>query len=30
VVSRAFEGAGHNEAAWRARLATPLAFLLGR
>jgi enterochelin esterase-like enzyme len=30
VVSRVFEGAGHNEAAWRARLATPLAFLLGR
>jgi enterochelin esterase-like enzyme len=30
VVSRVFEGAGHNEDAWNARLATPLAFLLGR
>lgn len=26
--SRAFPGAGHNEAAWRARLAEPLQFLL--
>jgi enterochelin esterase-like enzyme len=30
VVSRVFEGAGHNERAWNARLATPLTFLLGR
>ncbi|MDN3921953.1 alpha/beta hydrolase [Roseateles violae] len=29
VVSRVFEGAGHNEAAWRARLDQPLQFLLG-
>lgn len=27
-VSRAYPGAGHNEAAWRARIAEPLAFLL--
>jgi enterochelin esterase-like enzyme len=27
--SREFPGAGHNEAAWRARLAQPLAFILG-
>jgi enterochelin esterase-like enzyme len=30
VVSRVFEGMGHNERAWNARLATPLAFLIGR
>jgi enterochelin esterase-like enzyme len=30
VVSRVFEGTGHNERAWSARLATPLTFLLGR
>ncbi len=30
VVSRVFEGAGHNERAWGARLHMPLAFLLGR
>lgn len=28
VVSRVFEGAGHNEADWAKRLAEPLAFLL--
>ncbi|MBS0396406.1 MAG: alpha/beta hydrolase, partial [Proteobacteria bacterium] len=26
--SRVFEGATHNEVAWRSRLAVPLAFLL--
>jgi enterochelin esterase-like enzyme len=30
VVSRVYEGAGHNERAWRERLGTPLVFLLGR
>jgi enterochelin esterase-like enzyme len=30
VVSRVYEGAGHNERAWGARLGTPLRFLLGR
>jgi hypothetical protein len=30
VVSRVFEGAGHNEASWQARLHVPLGFLLGR
>jgi predicted alpha/beta superfamily hydrolase len=30
VVSRVFEGTGHNEKAWADRLATPLTFLLGR
>jgi enterochelin esterase-like enzyme len=30
VVSRVFEGTGHNERAWSARLETPLTFLLGR
>jgi predicted alpha/beta superfamily hydrolase len=30
VVSRVFEGAGHNERAWNARLETPMTFLLGR
>ena len=30
VVSRVFEGAGHNEASWQARLHVPLSFLLGR
>ena len=29
-VMRAFEGADHNEASWRARLDLPLRFLLGR
>ena len=29
VVSRVFEGTGHNERAWSERLAIPLAFLLG-
>jgi enterochelin esterase-like enzyme len=29
-VARKFEGAGHNEAAWRARLDEPLKFLFGR
>jgi enterochelin esterase-like enzyme len=29
VVSRVFEGTGHNERAWAERLAIPLAFLLG-
>lgn len=29
VVSRVFEGAGHNEADWGARLSIPMAFLLG-
>jgi enterochelin esterase-like enzyme len=29
VVSRVFEGTGHNERAWRGRLAIPLRFLLG-
>ena len=29
-VIRKFEGADHNEAAWRARLDLPLRFLLGR
>jgi enterochelin esterase-like enzyme len=28
-VARKFEGAGHNEAAWRARLDEPLKFLFG-
>jgi enterochelin esterase-like enzyme len=28
-LSRVFEGAGHNEAAWAARLEIPLLFLLG-
>lgn len=28
-VSRVFEGADHNEAAWRERLTVPLEFLLG-
>lgn len=30
VVSRVFEGAGHNERSWSARLDSPLRFLLGR
>ncbi|MFY7857648.1 MAG: alpha/beta hydrolase [Rubrivivax sp.] len=30
VVSRVFEGTGHNEDDWRRRLDIPLAFLLGR
>jgi predicted alpha/beta superfamily hydrolase len=30
IVSRVFEGAGHNETAWRERLEIPLLFLLGR
>ena len=30
VESRVFPGAEHNERSWRARLATPLRFLLGR
>lgn len=30
VVSRVFEGTGHNERAWGARLEIPLNFLLGR
>jgi enterochelin esterase-like enzyme len=30
VVSRVFEGTGHNESAWGARLEIPLTFLLGR
>jgi enterochelin esterase-like enzyme len=30
VVSRVFQGMGHNERAWSARLQTPLTFLLGR
>jgi enterochelin esterase-like enzyme len=29
LLSRVFEGAAHDERAWRARLAEPLAFLLG-
>lgn len=29
-VSRVYAGTGHNEAAWSARLAEPLRFLLGR
>ncbi len=29
-VTRRFEGAEHNEAAWRARVDSPLRFLLGR
>jgi len=29
VISREFAGAAHDEAAWRARLALPLEFLLG-
>lgn len=29
-VTRAFPGAGHSEADWRARLEIPLTFLLGR
>lgn len=28
--TRVFEGAEHNEAAWRARLDVPLRFLLGK
>jgi enterochelin esterase-like enzyme len=28
-ITRAYPGTAHNEAAWRARLATPLEFLLG-
>ena len=28
-MTRKFEGAPHNEAAWRARVEIPLAFLLG-
>ncbi|WP_353228780.1 alpha/beta hydrolase-fold protein [Novosphingobium sp.] len=28
-VSRVFEGGAHDEASWRARLATPMQFLLG-
>ena len=27
--SARYDGAGHNEAAWQARLADPLIFLLG-
>lgn len=30
VMSRVFEGTGHNERAWAARLDTPLSFLMGR
>lgn len=30
TVLRVFEGTGHNERAWRDRLAVPLGFLLGR
>ncbi|MBL8327621.1 MAG: alpha/beta hydrolase [Rubrivivax sp.] len=30
VVSRVFEGTGHNERDWHARLGIPLEFLLGR
>ena len=29
-VTRRFEGAGHDEASWKARLDVPLTFLLGR
>jgi len=29
-VVRRYEGADHNEAAWRARLDDPLTFLFGR
>ena len=28
-ITRRFEGAEHNEAAWKARLDMPLRFLLG-
>jgi hypothetical protein len=28
-ITRKFEGAEHNEAAWRARVHIPLEFLLG-
>jgi len=28
-VTRKYEGADHNELAWRARIGTPLTFLLG-
>jgi enterochelin esterase-like enzyme len=28
--TRRFDGASHNEASWRARLAAPLGFLLGK
>ena len=28
-MTRKFEGASHNEAAWRARVEIPLTFLLG-
>ena len=30
VMSRVFEGTGHNERVWAARLETPLGFLMGR
>lgn len=30
AVPRVFEGTGHNERAWSARLETPLSFLLAR
>jgi hypothetical protein len=29
-MSRVFEGAEHNERAWRVRVGLPLQFLLGR
>ncbi|MEI6026983.1 MAG: alpha/beta hydrolase-fold protein [Betaproteobacteria bacterium] len=30
VMSRVFEGTGHNERAWAARLEVPLSFMMGR